>query len=421
MTVDTLELFQRVGLALAIGFLIGVERGWQEREGPMGSRVAGIRTFALIGLMGGVWGALYGQTGPVPLGLAVLGLAIAITAFEWRLSAATNTFSATGTVAGLLTFALGVFAVMGNMAAAGAAAVATTALLAERDVLHNFLKRVTWPELRAALLLLAMSFVLLPVLPNHTVDPWGAINPHRLWLLTILIAAISYVGYIAIRVAGPARGLFYAGAAGGLVSSTAVTASYSKLARAQPGSLSEVAVAILASWIVSLLRMTALASFIAPQVIVPLAIPTVSAAAVLAVVILLFDRRMKKSTEPPHLTLNNPFELGEVLQFGALLGLVMIPAKLLSTHFGGAGLLPLSAITGLADVDPITLSVSQMLGGAITPAIGALAILTAGAANIAAKTALAITLGGVRLGRLLAISGLLAIVVGAAIHFSIVF
>lgn len=245
---DTIDLFQRLALALAIGLLVGIERGWREREGPSGSRVAGIRTFALIGLLGGIWGALYPVTGGPALGFGALGFAIGFTVFQWRESVAENNFSATALIAGLVTFALGVYAVLGNMAAAGAAGVVTFALLAEREALHEFLKKVTWQELRAALLLLAMSFVLLPILPNEPVDPWGAINPYVLWLMTILIAAISYGGYIATRLAGARRGLFYAGAVGGLISSTTVTLVYSQRARKDPALVSQTAPGIVASW-----------------------------------------------------------------------------------------------------------------------------------------------------------------------------
>ncbi|HUJ03163.1 MAG TPA: DUF4010 domain-containing protein, partial [Rhizomicrobium sp.] len=273
----TLELFQRLGLALAIGLLIGIERGWQEREGLSGSRVAGIRTYALTGLLGGVWGALYPALGAIPLGLGALAFAVALTAFEYRRSVAENNLSATGLIAGLLTFALGAFAVMGNMAAAGAVGVAATGLLAEREALHNFLKHVTWKELRAALLLLAMTFVLLPVLPNHTIDRWDALNPYTLWLMTILVAAISYLGYVATRFAGPRRGLFYAGAAGGLISSTTVTLVYSQLVKKQPSLSQQTTPGIIASWVVSLLRMAGLGSLLAPALFVSLALPILGA------------------------------------------------------------------------------------------------------------------------------------------------
>ncbi len=413
---DTLDLFQRLGLALAIGLLIGIERGWQEREAASGSRVAGIRTFALTGLLGGVWGALFPVIGPIPLGLAAFGFAAALTVFDWRRAVAENNFSATGMIAGLLTFALGAFAVMGNMAAAAAAAVAATALLAEREALHEWLKKVTWPELRSGLLLLAMSFVLLPVLPNHAIDPWGALNPYVLWLMTVLIAAISYAGYIATRVAGPRRGLFYAGAVGGLISSTTVTLVYSQLVRKQPALRGQTAPGIMASWVVSLLRMGALASILAPPLFMPLSLPILGAALLLAGAGLLFDHRAARAMEAPPLDLANPFEIGEVLRFGLLLAVIMVVARLLLTSFGASGLLPLAAVTGLADVDPITLSVARMLGVHLSADAGALAILVAGAANLLTKGTVAVAVGGWRHGMLLALAAGCAIALGGAIH-----
>jgi len=415
--VDTLELFQRLGLALAIGFLIGVERGWREREGAAGSRVAGIRTFALIGLLGGIWGALYPYTGSIALGLAALGFAGGFTVFQWRESVVEGNLSVTTLIAGLVVFSLGTYAVLGKMTVAGAAGVATFALLAEREALHDFLKKVTWPELRAALVLLAMSFVLLPILPDRAVDPWGALNPYTLWVMTILIAAISYAGYVATRVAGARKGLLYAGAVGGLVSSTAVTLTYSQLANKKPGIARQTAPGIIASWIVSLVRMTGLASVIAPALLVPLAVPIAAAVAVLVACALFFNERAERETEAPQLALTNPFELGEVLRFGLLLAGVMLAAKLLLLGFGQSGLLPLAAVTGLADVDPITLSSARMLGTSLTPEGAALAILTAGGSNLVAKAGVAVAVGGVRHGASIVAAAALAIAAGGIALF----
>lgn len=414
---DTIELFQRLGLALAIGFLVGVERGWREREGAAGSRVAGIRTYALIGLLGGIWGALFPYTGGIAMGFAVFAFAAGFTVFEWRESVAENNLSATALIAGLVVFALGAFAVLGNMAAAGAAGVVTFALLAEREALHEFLKKVTWPELRAALVLLAMTFVLLPILPDKTVDPWGALNPYVLWLMTILIAAVSYAGYVAIRIAGARRGLFYAGALGGLVSSTAVTLTYSEFARKKPELAGQAAPGIVAAWIVSLVRMMALASAIAPALLMPLAAPIAAAVTVLVAVGLFFDLKAVRLTEAPSLGLTNPFELSEVLRFGLLLAVVMVIARLLFLAFGQSGLLPLAAVTGLADVDPITLSAARMTGTGLGPEAAALAVLVAGGANLVAKAAVAVAVGGLRHGVPLAVAGLLAIGAGALVRF----
>ncbi|HWU55941.1 MAG TPA: MgtC/SapB family protein, partial [Rhizomicrobium sp.] len=208
-----LELLQRASLAAAIGLLIGIERGWQERQARDGARVAGIRTYTLIGILGGIAGLLAGD---ITLGLCLLGFALPFGYFEWQRASQSGTVSVTGFIAGLVTFALGAYATRGNMAVAAAGGVVTAAVLAERKLLHGFLRRLTWIELRAAILLLVMTVVLLPILPDRTVDPWNALNPHQLWLMTVLVGIVSYAGYIAVHVAGARRGLLFAGLAGGV-------------------------------------------------------------------------------------------------------------------------------------------------------------------------------------------------------------
>src|SRR5689334_18652358 len=142
---DNVELFQRLALALAIGLLVGIERGWEEREGPDGSRTAGIRTHALIGLLGGVWGALTPKLGALSLAAAGLAFAGAFTLFQYREVSAKGQFSVTSTVAGMLVFALGAYAILGEMKIAAAAGAATVGLLAARQNLHEFLRKLTWP------------------------------------------------------------------------------------------------------------------------------------------------------------------------------------------------------------------------------------------------------------------------------------
>ena len=259
-----IEILQRLALAAAVGLLFGIERGWQLRDERAGQRVAGIRTFTLIGLCGGICGLLGAELGPLVLGLAFVGFAVAFALFEIRQMRSSGSFSATELMAGLLTFALGAYGVQGSMTATGAVAVLAALVLAERQILHGLLKKVTWLELRAALLLLVMTVVLLPVLPDRTIDPWGAVNPYEIWLMTVLIAAVSFAGYVAMRLSGERRGLFYAGALGGLVTSTTVTWTFARLVRRHPDMLREVAAAILAAWIVSLARMTFIALAIAP-------------------------------------------------------------------------------------------------------------------------------------------------------------
>lgn len=416
---DTIALSLRLLLALAIGLLIGIERGWQEREGKDGSRAAGVRTYALIGLLGGICALLSQLVGNVLLGMALIAFAGGLAVFEWREADASNSASATGWIAGLVTFVLGAYAALGNMAVAGAGGIAATIILAERKALHAFVARLSWNEFRAALLLLTMTFVLLPILPDRAVDPWGALNPHQLWLMMVLIAALSYVGYICVRVAGDRAGLIFAAGAGGLVSSTAVTLTYSRLARLHPQSTLALAAGVTTAWAVSLLRMAAIAVAIAPALLWPIGSTLGPPAVVLALVTLACYWRAGSSGQTSPLVLNDPFELLEVLKFGLLLAAVTLIAKLAGMGGHQMELVPLAAVSGLVDVDPITLSAARLSGGAITASYAATIILVAAGANLVFKCGIAALLGSRGLAAYLLGVGIAAAAAAAAAWFMI--
>ena len=196
------ELISRLGLSLAIGFLIGLERGWRERDAEEGHRTAGLRTFSLIGLMGGIFGALSLDGDRILLAAGFTTIGVTLGAFMWREGQTQDSLSATSLVAAMLTFLLGVFAVLGDLRVAAGAGVATVILLAHKEFLHEWLTRITWIELRSGLLLAAMTFMLLPLLPDRTIDPWNVLNPHSLWLMTVLIAAVSFGGYAIVKLCG---------------------------------------------------------------------------------------------------------------------------------------------------------------------------------------------------------------------------
>jgi len=415
--VDTFDLFQRLGLALAIGLLIGLERGWRGREQPERTRVAGIRTFALISLLGGLWGAMFPTLGPVPLAAAGFAFAIVFAAFEWRETSKRDDFSVTTTVAGLIAFALGAFAVVGDRAAAAGAGVATMALLAARAKLHELLRKLTWPELRSVVVLLAMTFLLLPVLPDRTVDPWNAINPHELWLLIVLIAAVSFVGYVAVRALGEERGLLVSSAAGAFVSSTAVTLNNARLAAQSRSHQALLSAGILIAWMISLARMSAIALAINPALLAPLLPPILGALGVLGAAALLLHRRTEDPKAPFETLFTNPLDLALVLRFGVLLSLIIMAAKILGTLFGEAGLLALAGFSGFLDVDPITLSSARLAGASITVIAAAQAILLAAAANMTTKIGVTVLVGGLRFGWSMALAGILAVAAGAIILF----
>ncbi|MFO1246746.1 MAG: DUF4010 domain-containing protein [Alphaproteobacteria bacterium] len=406
---------QRAGLAVAIGLLIGIERGWQERQSRDGARVAGIRTFTLIGTLGGLCGILAAAS-PFAIGLCFLGFALPFGALEWRHSRQSGNFSATNFIAGLLTFALGAYATAGDMTVAAAVAVATAVVLAERRLLHGFLKNLRWVELRGALALLVMTVVLLPVLPDRTVDPWQALNPYQIWLMTVLVGITCYGGYAAVRMGGQHKGLLFGGIAGGIATSTTVTWTFARLARQNPSLRADVLAAILAAWVVSLLRMTALAVVISPALLAPLTRPIAASAGILAIGGFA-AWQMARRTQPQTLKLRDPFEFWLMLRFCALLCGIMLLSRFVSAQQGGqqGGLFALGGLSGLLDVDPITLSMARLAQDNGKLEIAAQTIMVAAAANGLAKAFLGSVFGGWRLGTLLclAAAGALAAGLGA--------
>src|SRR6516225_5323286 len=201
---DFQELISRFGLALGIGLLFGLERGWRMRGEPPGGRTAGIRTFAISGILDGVGaGFVFG------LGLAAFSLGLAVFCLEEN--RAQKDFSATTWVAAILTFALGAYALVGDMRSAAALAVAASLILALREPLHGWVEKLTWPELRSALVLLAMTFIALPIMPNAPIGPFGGVNPREVWLIAIVLAGASFVGYVAVKYFGASHGVLLAG------------------------------------------------------------------------------------------------------------------------------------------------------------------------------------------------------------------
>ncbi|MCG8695509.1 MAG: MgtC/SapB family protein, partial [Minwuiales bacterium] len=228
---DDLDLFVRLAVALASGMLIGLERGWEGRDLPEGSRIAGVRTFGLVGLLGGAVVLFAGDFSGVFLAAVALGLALFAAVAYWRASRIAADIGITTLVVLLLAFVLGALAGAGYLVPASAAAVVVAILLGIKPELHGILQRMDRTELLASLRLLLLSVVVLPVLPDQGYGPWQALNPYRIWWMVVLIAAISYAGYLSIRLIGTRRGILLTGLLGGLASSTAVTLSFARLAQ----------------------------------------------------------------------------------------------------------------------------------------------------------------------------------------------
>jgi uncharacterized membrane protein (DUF4010 family) len=271
MHMDLEELLSRVALAFGIGLLVGLERGWRAREGGPGSRAAGVRTFAITGLLGGVVAAL--GTGPdgaltmagsVLLGAAFIAYAAVIALFARDENKATHSHSATTAIAALLTFMLGAYALIGNVYVVAASAVAATGILVVREELHEWVRKITLPELQSGLVLLAMTFIVLPLVPDRRIGPFGGVDPREIWIIAIALAAVSFGGYVAVKVLGARRGVLLAAAIGGLVSSTAVTFLNARRAAAGEGSARLLAAGVALATAVSFVRVAAIIAVLKP-------------------------------------------------------------------------------------------------------------------------------------------------------------
>lgn len=409
------SLLLRLVVALAIGLLIGLERGWQQREEEEGERTAGLRTFTLVSVLGALSAVLASHTGPIVLGLSFLGFALSFAAFAWLEAKTEQNFSVTGVVAALITFALGAYAVLGDLQIAIAAGVTVMLILALKQPLHSWLRRLTWLEIRSVLILLAMTFLALPLLPNKTIDPWDTINPSEIWLLAIIIAAISFAGYVAIRIMGSQAGVALAALAGGLASSTATTVTLARMAREHPAASPLLAAGVLLSGAVMVARVMAVASALNPALLLPLAWPLGAAGLVLVAISgALFFTYGKGSEEHPQLEITNPFDLGTAVKLAALIAVISLLAKIVRTYLGDAGLTALAALSGIADVDAITLSLARLSHQDITIGTAALGIGSAVAVNTLVKAGMTFSLGTGKAGWIVTGASLAAIAAGGA-------
>ncbi len=408
------NLILRLGLSLVIGLVVGLERGWREREAPAGSRTAGIRTYGLCGLLGGVFAALStALANPIVFVAGFLGFAGVFTWFALREAEHDETFSVTGVIAGLLVFGLGGFAVAGDFQAAAAGGVVLAGVLASRQVLHDLLRKMSWLELRSALLLLGMTAVVLPLLPNRTIDPWGGVNPWEIWFFTVLTAAISYAGYIAIRLLGPGKGIVVGGLAGGLVSSTAVTVAFGRRAKSGDAARPMAAGAVFAA-AVSALRVLVVILVVKPEVVVAVAAPLVAAAIVFGIVGgVLVGRSWSEAAEETKL--GNPFEVLPLLIFATSFVIVAALSAGLTQQFGAGSVILTTALSGIFDVDVATLTAARQVGPSVSAATAGAGILLAVALNAVTRVIAAIAVGPAGYFIPIGVATAAAIAAGAAV------
>lgn len=416
------EPFVSLAIALGCGFLIGLQRQQVARSGESAGpgELGGVRTFPLYSLAGALAMLFPGVTGPVILVVVLLVLMFPVMLAYWDDVRQGRDRGATSEVAFVIAFLLGAVAAAEALVIpapqrwllAAAGAVATTSLLAMKEPLHHIARVISREEMYDTVQFLIFGVMVLPFLPDETYGPYEALNPFRMGLLVLLMASISFAGYVAVRWLGPGRGMGVAGLVGGLVSSTAVTLSASGRSKREPAVADACALAIVLACSVMVVRLI-IEIVAVNRDLLPAVLPKFIGMLVAGAIISwwYYRRSREVMTTGGEVELRNPFELANALRFAALFALIQMIAKAAESHAGTGGLYVAAAVSGLTDVDAITLSIARMAAGGLEASVAANAILLAVGTNTLVKIGMAMSLGGGGLGYkvLLALASMVAV------------
>jgi uncharacterized membrane protein (DUF4010 family) len=369
-----------VGTALASGLLIGIERGWKLKAQKPGTRVAGVRTFTMLGLGGGIAGLIGALGQPfVAAAIAVGFVAMMVIAYAPLLR---DHHDATTAVAAIATVAIGFLAGSGSAGLAIACAAVAVAILALRAELHGFVERLDEDDVKALARYAVIAGAVLPLLPSGHYGPFGAWNPQKLWLVVVLVTGFSFLGYVANRLFGERHGTIATALIGGAYSSTAVTQSLAQRLGSEERVGAEPAGIALAS-AVMYLRMPLLIAILATRVLVPFTLIILPATVVAWGAGFWLYRRAPRTDAPA--PPGNPIRLLPALGFVAFIAVAALAAAWAQGRFGQGGIAVLLLITGSMDVDVAIVTLGGLSPDAISPLLAAIAISGTVIANMVVK------------------------------------
>lgn len=368
-------------LALGLGGLIGIERERTKHGYP-----AGVRTLAFLSLIGMLTSLIAETTSnTLVYPAALIGVILMIGASYSVSLTKKKSFGFTNTIIILLTFLIGLISYFNEyLILAVALSIITTLLLTTKKTIHGFARRMKDEELLDALKFGIVAFIILPLLPNQTIDPWNVINPWELWLMVVLILAISFIGYIAAKIVGPRKGLYWSGMLGGLVSSTAVSSSLSITSKKNNKLATACSVGITLASSIMFLRVLIEAYLFNPKLAVNLIMP-LTIPAVIGFITSYLLWKAKNDTTRTELVEKSPFNFIPALKFTLLLVLIFLISTLGNTYFGDSGTYLTSILAGLVDTDAITLSMASLAGDSLTYSTAGTAILLACITNTIVK------------------------------------
>ncbi len=373
------------------GLAVGIEREWTARVDNRGPRFAGIRTFLLLGLLGGL-GAVLAREGHVALAAVLPGAGALLAVAAYVVRAGSGDVDGTTEVAAIVVLATGLLAGSGQLVLASGLFAAVALVLAERGQLHALVLRIKSEELQAGARFAVLALVVLPLLPAGPFGPEPGVRPRELWALVLVFAGVSFVGVVAVRAAGPGRGYGVAGLLGGVVSSTVATLQLARESRSSEGSGAALGMGVLAACAILPLRVLALCAFLnaalARATLKVLAIPIAVAAGV-TVIAYLRTRHGEGEVEGPR----NPLRLGSAVAMALGFQAVLYALSFARSEFGSTGLFWSGAVLGLTDMDALTYSMVTIARTDPVVHVAARALALGIASNTLLKAALAVVVG----------------------------
>jgi uncharacterized membrane protein (DUF4010 family) len=409
------DLFLRFGIALAIGFMIGLQREYAFRE-KQRELLAGERTFALMALVGAL-AAMIAEV--LESSLAFMGVILMVgvfTAIAYFIDAWRGYVGLTTEIAILITVIIGALCYWNYLTLAAALGIVTTVLLSVKIETDRLVSALTREDIYAALKFAVISLVILPVLPRESnlPPPFDVLSPFRIWLMVVFISGINFVGYLAIKFVGPERGIGLTGLLGGLVSSTGVTLGFSERSNRETSLAKPFALAIMIAWTVMFARVLVEVGVLNLELLQLVWLP-IAAAGVVGLLYCVYLYLSQRTTEKDTQEFANPFDLVSAIKFGLLYALILVVARAAQLYFGDTGVYISSLLSGLADVDAITISLAQLSdAGTVSMTVAAQSIVIATIANTIAKGAIVI-IGGAEVLKRALLPGMLLVLLTAIV------
>jgi uncharacterized membrane protein (DUF4010 family) len=357
-----LDVAAKIGVSLGIGLLAGLEREWAHKD-------LGVRTFGISALLG-----MVSSLASLPFALmSMAGVLVVIAYVNWRTMLAERALEATTSIALLVTFVLGVLVGQGHLFTPIASAVVLTALLAWKAELRKFAGGLKPEEIRSAVLLGLLAFVIYPILPNRFVDPWKLVNPREAWVIVVVIASIGFVNYVLLKFYG-ARGLYYSGFLGGLVNSSAAAAELAGPLGEGNTSPDAATAALLLTVVAMFARNLLILALFSPSAVLSAAVPLVAMTICALIVVQRARTRAGDSTAEIHL--QSPVSMGHVLSFAVLFLMIQVVSELGQRHLGRLGFLGISVLGGLVSSASTSAAAAKMVAhGQIDPSVAGTAVV----------------------------------------------